>query len=435
MHLPYIFTNAEIQRLTEEQNKIASRLNARDRETWARLCASGDPLMSAISPAALPPSAGGVDVASGLTSVVPGIRRLKKIAVTAAIPANGGPVTLDLPKSSYMQKGVIRITGTLRVLQGGTQQTITATDPRTFVSAIDFQLSGTTSPRKLSGVQQDIIDQLDVPAINPNAQVYSAGPAGIAGSTTDTAFAMEFSPTFCVSDTNLYGIPYLGGQGTVPKIVITFADPNGSLAVIGAAGPTVTLVNGKVELELWRVDLPAPVSPQQVTNVVDGHQVQVEIPGQGLYLESGYLLLTRLLDSQDLSSAGTYKKFKLPIGPDYLRIILLSIRAGVLDDEVTGPLLDHATMVVQQATSIEDKYTWQFENEYKRTYNKTRPKGVYVFSGVDLTGTDADLYVSRELGNFDIDVFGNTVNVPPANSRFSILTQQLLPLSAPGEYL
>jgi hypothetical protein len=54
-------------------------------------------------------------------------------------------VTLDLPKSSYVQKGVLRITGTLRVVQTASPQTITATDPRTFVSNIEFQLSGSTS--------------------------------------------------------------------------------------------------------------------------------------------------------------------------------------------------------------------------------------------------------------------------------------------------
>lgn len=408
-----------------------------ERDEWAtmlsRLVTSGTPLAAAISPAGLPAAAGGVDVASGLTSVIPGIRKLKKIAVSAAIPVNGGQVTLDLPKSSYVQKGVLRISGTLRVVQAAGVQTITATDPRSFLSSMEFQLSGSTSPRKLSGIQHDIIDGLDVPAINPNAQTYTAGPAGGASSTTDTPFSIEFSPTFCVSDQNLYGIPYLGGMATVPKMILTFADPDGSLAVKGAGGPTITLQNGKVELELWRVDLPGPVAPTVTTTVVDGNTVQVEVPGQGLYLESSYLLLTRLMDSADLSAAGTYKKFKLPIGPDYLRIVLLAIKAGVLDDE-TSPLLDHAEMVVQQATTIESKYPWQFDNEYRRTYNKTRPKGVYVFSGIDLTGTDADLYVSRELGNFDIDVYGSA-NAVPGNSRWTVLTQQLLPLSAPGEYL
>lgn len=425
MHLPHILAN----KLADERNRQLAMADGIARN----ITRSGHPTASAISAAGLSPAAGGVDVATGLTSVVPGIRRLKKIATSAAIPVNGGQVTLDLPKSSYVQKMVIRISGTLRVVQSAGVQTITATDPRTFVSNIELQLSGSTSPRKLSGLQHDIVDQLDVPAISPNAQVYTAGPAGAASSTTDTAFALEFSPTLCVSDQNLYGLPYLGGQATVPKLILTFADPNGTLAVQGAAGPTITLQAGKVELELWRIDLPGPVSPQTIQNVVNGETVNVQIPGQGLYLESGYLLLTRLMDSQDLSSSGTYKKFKLPIGPDYLRIILLSMKAGVLDDE-TSPLLDHAEMLVQQATTIESKNIWQFDNEFRRTYNKNRPKGVYVFSGIDLTGTDADLYVSRELGNFDIDVYGSANSVP-GNSRFSLITQQLLPLSAPGEYL
>lgn len=387
----------------------------------------------AVVPNSLAPAAGGVDVASGLTSVVPGIRKLKKIAVTAPIPVNGGLVKLDLPKSSYVQKMVIRVTGTLRVVQGGAVQTITATDPRRFLSSIEFALSGSTSPRKLNGVQHDIIDNLDVPAIAPNAQTYTAGPAGAASSTTDTPFALEFSPTLVVSDQNLYGIPYLGGMATVPQIILTFADPDGSLAVKGAAGPTITLQGGQVEIEMWRVDLPGPVAPSQVVSVVDGQEVAVTIPGQGLYHESSYILLTRMFDAQDLSGASSIKKFRLPIGPDYMRLVLLAIKNNALDDE-TLPLLERAELVVQQATSIEAKRIWQFDSEYRRTYNKNRPKGVYVFSGIDLTGTDSDLYVSRELGNFDIDVYA-TANAPGSNSRFELLTQQLVPLSAPGEYL
>lgn len=424
---------SSILEMNRDIENAADAVAMLDAAIWANIARSGVPTNSAIAPAALPPAAGGVDVAGSLTSVIPGIRKLKKISVSTALPLAAGQVSMDLPKSSYMQKMVIRLSGTLRVVQGGTQQTITATDPRSYVSSIEFQLSGSTSPRKLSGIQNDLIDGLDVPAVAPNTTVYSAGPAGAASSTTDTPFSMEFSPVFCVSDTNLYGIPYLGGQATVPKLILTLADPNGSLAVQGAAGPTITMQNGLVEVETWRVDLPGPVAPQTITQYVDGNAQSVQVPGQGLYIESSYLLLTKVLDSADLTSAGTTKKFKLPIGPDYLRMIVLSIKGGVLDDE-TAPLIDHADLLVQQATAIESKKIWQFNNEYVRTYNKARPKGVYVFSGIDLTGTDADLYVSRELGNFDIDCIGSAVT-PPANSRFTVMTQQLLPMSAPGEYL
>jgi hypothetical protein len=404
---------------------------------WRTMEAAGMPTIAggaAIAPGALPPAAGGVDVASALTSVVPGIRKLKKIAVSAAIPPTGGTVTLDLPKSNYAQKGVVRIEGSVQIIQPASAIVMTATDPRTFVQSIEFQMSGATSPRKLSGLQHDIIDNLDVPAIAPNAQTYSVA-TGANSSTTAYPFVMEFSPTLSVSDVNLYGIPYLGGNSTVPKLVITFADPNGTLASPASqpAAGAITLINGTVTLELWRIDLPGPVNPSTTTQVVNGQQQEVTVPGQGLYLESSYLLLTKLLDSADLTAAGTTKKFKLPIGPDYLRMVLLAMKGGALDDE-TSPLLDHAELVIQQATTVESKRIWQFDNEYRRTYNKTRPKGVYVFSGIDLTGTDADLYVSRELGNFDIDVYGSA-NTVPANSRFTLLSQQLVPLSEPGQYL
>lgn len=386
----------------------------------------------AIAPGALPAAAGGVDVAGALTSVVPGIRKLKKIAVTEAIPINGGRVQLDLPKASYASKMVVKVRGSIRIVQPAGAIAITATDPRKFLERMEFALSGSTSPRVLNGVQADIIDNLDVPAIAANQQTYAVA-TGAGSSDTQYPFEIEWSPMLTVSPQNLYGIPYLGAPGTVPQLNLTFANPDGSLASKAGAGPTITFVNGIVEVELWRIDLPGPVPPQQIRSVVDGKEVVSEVPGQGLYHESSYILLTRQFDAEDVNAAGTRKKFRLPIGPDYTRIVLLAIKAGALDDE-TAPMLDTAELIIQQATSIETKKIWQFENEYRRLFNKSRPKGVYVFSGIDETGTDADLYVSRELGNFDVEVQG-TQNAVPADSRFQVVTQELLPLSAPGQYL
>lgn len=384
----------------------------------------------AAAPIALPAAAGGVDVAQAITSVVPGIRVLKKRSLVTSLPAGftGGPIKLDLPKSSYFQKGVIRVTGNVRIVQGAAAQTITATDPRGFIQRLEFALSGSTNPRVLTGIQHDVIDGLDVPAIAPNAQTYSVA-TGANSSSTDYPFVLELSPRLTVSDQNLYGIPYLGADGTVPQLTITFGNPDGTLATKAAGGPTITFEAGQVELEMWRVDLPGPVAPQPIDT---GNGIQYTA-GQGLYHESSYILLTRMLDSFDLTAAGSQKIFRLPIGPDYLRIILMVYNGGVLDPE-TSPLLDHADLVVQQTTAIEQKYRWQFDSEYRQTYNKARPKGVYVFSGVDRTGTDADLYVSRDLGNFETVVY-TTPQAPPANSRVECVVQELLPLSSPGQYL
>jgi hypothetical protein len=386
---------------------------------------------SAIAAQGMAPAAGGVDVSAALTSVVPGIRKLKKVAITADIPAQGGVVRLTLPKASYWQKGTIRVTGNLAVTQPAGLQTITYGDIRTFLQRVEFSLSGSTAPRVLTGLQADIIDGLDVPAIAPNASSFTGGQ-GVVSTTTNYAFAQEWSPRFTVSDQNLYGIPYLGAPGTVPQLSLTFGRPDQTFVTVGGSGASVAFSGGKVELEMWRVDLPAPIAPQQVISP-DGKTVS-EIPGQGLYHEASYILITRLQDAFDLTSAGTTKKFRLPAqGPDYLRMILMVYKSNALDDE-TSPLLDHADITVQQATSIESKYIWQFDNEYRQTYNKARPKGVYVFSGIDLTGTDSDIYVTRDLGNFDIDVYGSQ-NAVPANSRIECVTQQLLPLSSPGQYL
>lgn len=407
-----------------------------DEEVRNIMTRAGHPTMAggatgAIAGVGMPAAAGGVDVASAITSVVPGIRKLKKIAISADIPAQGGVVRLTLPKSSYWQKGTLRITGNLAVTQPGSLQTITYGDPRTFLQRMEFSLSGSTSPRVLTGLQADIIDNLDVPAIAPNKNTFTGGQ-GVISTTTNYAFAAEFSPRFTVSDQNLYGIPYLGAPGTVPQLSLTFGRPDQTFVTVGGSGASVAFSGGKVELEMWRVDLPAPIAPQTVV-APDGKSTQ-EIPGQGLYHESSYVLISRMQDAIDLTSAGTIKKFRLPAaGPDYLRMILMCYKNNVLDDE-SAPLMDHADIVVQQATSIESKYIWQFDNEYRQTYNKTRPTGVYVFSGIDLTGTDSDIYVTRDLGNFDIDFYGSSNSVP-ANSRVECVTQALLPLSSPGQYL
>jgi len=133
-------------------------------------------------------------------------------------------------------------------------------------------------------------------------------------------------------------------------------------------------------------------------------------------------------------SKNATKVFHLPIGPDYTRIIVFVFSAaGVLDPETT-PILFRAELSVQQATGIESKKIWQFDNEYRHLYNKVRPKGVYVFSGIDETGTDADLYVTRELGNFDLEITCSEV-APGAEAAIQVVTQELVPLSEPGLYL
>ena len=113
-------------------------------------------------------AAGGVDVSGALTSVIPGIRKLKKIAVSKPIPEEGGLVPLELPKASYLSKATVRITGKLKFTNAGVKRTNVAVDPRRFINKFEFALSGSTNPRVLSGIASDIIDNLDLPAAMPN---------------------------------------------------------------------------------------------------------------------------------------------------------------------------------------------------------------------------------------------------------------------------
>jgi hypothetical protein len=392
-----------------------------------------------------PQAAGGVDVSAALMSVRPGIRKIKKMVTTQAVPANTQTVTLPLPKSGYLERPIIRLealgtTAGFQILQGGTAQAITMNDIRTLVQRLRFELSSTVVPKALSGIANDTIDNLDVAVVNANNNTVptSGSLSGTAGSTTTQNFVLELSPRFTVSDQNLYGIPYLGALSTVPQLVMDLAPLLGpamsSPLTAAAAGPTAILVNVTAKVDGWRIDLPAPQAPSSYAGQ-DGAATQV--PGEGLWAESSYLLTTKLAKSLNSVGPGQQTPIDIPIGPMYTRLILLAFVDGILDTESgTAPqsILDHAELSVQQATIIESRYPWQYDSDYRNAYYKVRPKGVFVHSGIDQSGTDEDLWVTSDLGNFQITPFATANPDGNANTRFDLLTQALQPISAAGLY-
>jgi len=392
------------------------------------------------SVAGFPAAAGGVDVSAALTSVRPGIRKIKKLLTSVTLSPGQTTVTIPFPKSGYLERPIIRIEGSFQVVQGATAQAITMNDLRTLVQRIRFELSSTVVPKALSGIACDVIDNLDVPVVNANSNVVptSVQLSGGNNSTVVVPFVLELSPRFTISDQNLYGIPYLGAISTVPQIVIDFAPLVGlagaSPLTQAAAGPTVTLVNTTVKVDGWRIDLPAPVAPS-ATSDAEGNVTQV--PGEGLWAESSYLLKTNLIDSQDQVSAGLQRQFRIPIGPMYSRIILLAYVGGILDSETgaaPNSILDHTELGVQQVTTIESRYPWQFNSDYRNAYYKTRPPGVYVHSGIDQSGTDEDLWVTQDLGDFILTAFTTPNANGAAGTKYECYGQGLMPISAPGLY-
>lgn len=392
-----------------------------------------------------PQAAGGVDVSAALLSVRPGIRKIKKLIATQAIPANQVTTIIPLPKSGYMERPILRIRGLgtgagFQIVQGGTAQAITMNDIRTLVQRLRFELSSTVVPKSLSGLANDVIDNLDVAVVNANSNVVPTGGSlsGIAGSTTTQNFVLELSPRFTISDQNLYGIPYLGALATVPQLVVDFAPLLGpalsSPMTAAAAGPTATIQGVVAEVDGWRIDLPAPVAPSSYT---DSEGNSTEIPGEGLWAESSYLYTTKLQGSQTSIGPGQQQPFNIPVGPMYARILMLAFVDGILDTESgTAPqsILDHAELSVQQATIIESRYPWQYDSDYRNAYYKNRPKGVYVHSGVDQSGTDEDLWVTTDLGNFQLTPFITANADGNANTRIDLYTQGLQPISASGLY-
>lgn len=387
-----------------------------------------------------PQAAGGVDVSSALTSVRPGIRKIKKLTTQVTVLPGQTNIIIPLPKSGYMERPIIRFEGSFQVVQGGTAQAITMNDIRSLVQRIRFELSSTVVPKALSGLACDTIDNLDVAVVSANANVVptSGALSGIANSITTVPFVLELSPRFTISDQNLYGIPYLGAISTVPQIVIDLAPLLGAAGAspmtAASAGPTATLVNTVVKVDAWRIDLPAPVAPSATT---DAQGNTINIPGEGLWAESGYLLKTNLIDSQDQVGAGSQRLFRIPIGPMYSRLILLAYVGGVLDSETGGApngILDHSELGVQQVTTIEARYPWQFNADYRNAYYKVRPPGVYVHSGIDQSGTDEDLWVTADLGDFTLTTFASANANGATGTKFELYGQGLMPISAPGLY-
>lgn len=395
--------------------------------------------------AGFPQAAGGVDVSSALMSVRPGIRKIKKLVTTQAVPTGSAEIMIPLPKSGYMERPILRLealsAGTgFQVVQGGVAQAITMNDIRTLVQRLRFELSSTVVPKSLSGLANDIIDNLDVAVVNANANVVptSASLSGAANSTVTQNFVLELSPRFTISDQNLYGIPYLGAKSTVPQLVVDFAPLLGAAGVSpltpAAAGPTASLVGVTAKVDGWRIDLPAPVAPSAST---DAQGNVTQIPGEGLWAESSYLLTTKLVDTQDSVGAGAQKPFNIPIGPMYARILVLAYVAGILDSEsgaVPQSILDHCEISVQNSTIIEARYPWQYDSDYRNAYFKVRPKGVYVHSGIDQSGTDEDLWVTQDLGNFTLTPFASANANGAPGTKFELYTQGLQPISLPGLY-
>lgn len=392
------------------------------------------------SSSGFPQAAGGVDVSSALTSVRPGIRKIKKLLKSQTISSGETEVSIELPKSGYLERPIIRIEGTIQVKQGATAQAITVNDIRTLVQRVRFEMSSSVVPKNISGLVCDIIDNLDVAVVNANANTVPTGGelSGIANSTTEAPFVLEHSPRLTVSDQNLYGIPYLGAISTTPRLVLQLnpllGEPGFAPFHAAAAGPTAQLVNTKVVLDGWRIDLPAPVAPSATTDT-EGHMT--EIPGEGLWAESSYLLKTNLIGVKDQVTAGLQEQFRIPIGPMYTRLLLLAYVGQVLDTEVaagsTG-ILEKTELGVQQVTTIEARFPWQFDSDYRNSYYKVRPKGVYVHSGIDQSGTDEDLWVTQDLGDFILTATATGRANGVAGSRFELYGQGLMPISAPGLY-
>jgi hypothetical protein len=136
-------------------------------------------------------------------------------------------------------------------------------------------------------------------------------------------------------------------------------------------------------------------------------------------------------------AANLVEPFRIPIGPMYSRIIILAYVGNVLDSEVESgntAITEKSELGVQEATVIESRERWQFDSDYRDSYYKVRPTGVMVHSGIDQSGTDEDLWVTQDLGNFTLALTASARANGATGSRWEVYTQALQPVSEPGLY-
>lgn len=358
---------------------------------------------------------GGVDL-PGVVQSLSNLRILRSEFDSRAFTENQR-LNVVIPNVGYIKNLRLIFEGTLTVTLG--TGSATAGDPRKLLREVAYSLQSTNRLRALDGIAENIIETLDYQVLNPKQTFTVAGGPN--------PVYLEWSMQLPISEANLLGISYIGGGTTYAALEITQGAISDIVTLAGGATATLT---GTWRFVMDWIDAEAPRAPREITVTnSDGKPERRTIPGQGLWRETSRIKQTQVLRSQVFASAGQEVAIDLPLGFPYLRIVLISYENNIVDSDDT--LIQRARIELQQQSKLRDESVRVFDMIHRQTFFKSRPGGVYVFSFIDMTGSDRDILRTDAIGRMVLWLTAGTAT-PPATNRVDIITEQLVPLQNAG---
>jgi hypothetical protein len=356
---------------------------------------------------------GGLDVPAALASQVN--LRILRTPLQNFNFRQGVRESVRIPNIGYIKNLRLIIKGTLRITTP--TGTATAGDGRRLLRQLTTTFQGSNRPHDLDGVAESIWNTLDTPVVS-NKIVFPSG-ALAAG---DYPVYLEFTPLYGISETNLLGILYIGGESTYASLDVTMGAGNEAVALTG--GATAELVNGSCDVYMEWIDEREPIPESTIPG--SDNNPPTYVPGQGLWRETSMLKFVQLHDTIQLTSANQDWSVELPRGPIYNRVGLLFYDGNAIDAD--DSLMNTFELVSQQIASIRRETVDSLDEDFRKTYLKTRPPGFQVMTFLDKTGSDRDLLHSGGLGRLQLKG-RNSAQVPPAGSKIMVYTETLVSLA------
>ncbi len=371
-------------------------------------------------PAIAPVASTGTSLPTAVRSVS-NLRSLRRRVDSVPFVANDS-ISIRLGNLGYIKSNRVVIKVPFTVALGATAgAAATLRDVRKIVNRIAFALQGSTEPRSLDGISENVMNRLDYRVRDPRVRVVrrdtgaeQARGAALTNATYDITF--ELKPLYTISEQNLYSLLYVGGGSTSPTLEIGTSDVASFITFVNGATAAFGAGTVDVYMEWITAERPAPPS-------ADGD------PGSGLWDEVSVVKQTKVVDNLPVSGAGQELRRRLDLGPVYGRIVIIAFEGNEVDDDDT--LLRELALTIQMATTTVQETLDSLDMLFEETYMKTRPKGVYVFPFVDKSSMGRELLYSSALGQLEL-ILTASAAAPPANSSFRIITERLVSVNSSG---
>lgn len=369
-----------------------------------------------------PAAVGGQDIPSGLISQQ-NLRILRGF-VEGFNYSGGDRKTVKIPSVGYIKQIRYYLTGSI-VVAGQSANNGTVGDPRKLIRMSTTSFGAANRPHDLDGVTENLFNILDTPVVNPKS-VFPTGGANMPNGTYPVN--LEFTVQYPISEVNLLGLIYNGGESTYMTHDISMA-PLSDVVVPGTAG-TATFT-GRIEVWMEWVDEVEPVPERQMYDE-QGNAYLVE--GEGLWRETSMIKYQQMHASVELVSAGQPYDVDLPRGPIYNRVLLLLTTNATGGLDTGDTYLDTVELSTQQIATIRSENQLTLDQDFRTTYLKTRPGGVYVLTFLDKTGSDRDLLFTAGLGRVQVKGRLKAGITVTAGSRLYVYTETIVSLDTNAAY-